>query len=286
MMSPLKMASLVMALLLVSPAFDANGQTESADVAEQVRRLKQADAALKGARYTQAENLLTWLEQNAGPEIREDAALLKAEYWLVQGRVDLATEATKAIYDRSRNRCRQDNIFGWIAYSKQELNEAVLNLASATARCPANIGSWNLLGLSLLDKHEYAASRSAFEHALQSEPQNAGLLNNIALTWLVAGDAGAARVILNKAQLLASDNPAIRANYDFALAMLGEAPQRGRFESDQQWARRLLNAGEGAKKSGNDELATSMFSRAVMLLDHFDSRAWQVAGRSERKISQ
>ncbi len=273
-------------LTLTLPAYEAKGQTEPADLTEQVMRLKQADAALKGARYAEAENLLSWLEQNARPEIREDAALLRAEYWLAQRRVDLASAAIKAMRDRSRNRCRQDSVLGWIAYSKQEMNEAVLNLANATARCPANTGSWNFLGLSLLEKREYTASRSAFEHALQSDPENAGLLNNMALTWLEAGDAAAARVILQRAQLSAPDNPAIRANYDFALAMLGEAPQRTQFEFDQQWAHRLLNAGEGAKQSGNDKLAISMFSRAVILLDHFDSRAWQIAERSERKTGQ
>ena len=122
-------------------------------------------------------------------------SVIESRYWLAQRRVDLGGAAIKAMRDRSRNRCRQDSVLGWIAYSKQDMNEAVLNLANATARCPANTGRQSLPFIPAR-KVRHTASRSAFEYALQSDPENAGLLNNMALTWLEAGDAAAARVIL------------------------------------------------------------------------------------------
>ena len=125
------------------------------------------------------------------------------------------------------------------------MNEAVLN-GECDRLLPGQSGS-SISRFILLEKREYTASRSAFEHALQSGPEKTDLLYNMALTWLEAGDAAAARVILKRAQLSAPDNPAIE-RIMIRAATLGDAPSETEFRSHQQWAHRLLNAGEGAKQ--------------------------------------
>lgn len=267
---------LVLATIAIPCPAYANAQPNDMPVAD-IRYLMEADAAIKSGRYIQAEQMLALLKNDARPSLRDDVALLHAEYYSAEGRLAEAVAALAEIKDKGRNACRQDSMRGWVARKQGDASQSILFLVRAVKACPDDVGAWNLLGLAFAEKGEIAASREAFERALALSPQQSGLLNNYALVLLQAGDAGAASQKLGEA--LAADplSPAIIANRDFVNAILGSKPIRVPGETETQWANRLLSAGTGAQVGQNAVLAKSLFSQAVLLLDHFDAKAWSVA---------
>lgn len=267
---------LILATIAIPCPAYANAQPNDVPVAD-IRYLMEADAAIKNGRYVQAEQMLALLKNDMHPSLHDDVALLHAEYYSAEDRLADAAAALAEIKDKGRNACRQDSMRGWVAGKQGDTSKSILFLVRAVKACPDDVGAWNLLGLAFAEKGEIAASREAFERALALSPQQSGLLNNYALVLLQAGDAGAASQKLGEA--LAADplNPAIIANRDFVNAILGSKPIRVPNETEAQWANRLLSAGTGAQVGQNAVLAKSLFSQAVLLLDHFDAKAWSVA---------
>jgi Flp pilus assembly protein TadD len=258
--------------------YPAHAETDSGDAASaDIQYLLATDAAIKNGRYVQAQQMLSWLKDNAHKSLNDDVALLHAEYYSVEGRVADVTAALAEINDKGRNACRQDSIRGWIAGKQGDASRSILFLARATTICPDDVGAWNLLGLAFAEKGEVAASREAFEKALSLSPRQPGLLNNYALALLQSGETKTASQKLEQALAIDPANPAIIANRDFVNAMLGRKPVRTADETEAQWANRLLSAGNGARAGQNQALTTALFSQAVLLLDHFDERAWGIA---------
>ncbi len=259
------------------PAYaEANSETPPpADI----QYILATDAAIKNGRYVQAQQMLSWLKDNAHRSLHDDVALLHAEYYSIEGRLADVATALAEINDKGRNACRQDSMRGWLAGKEGDTSRSILFLARATHICPDDVGAWNLLGLALAEKGEIAASREAFEKALGLSPAQPGLLNNYALALLQSGETKAASQKLEQALMIDPANPAITANSDFVNAMLGRKPVRAANETEAQWANRLLSAGNGARAGQNGVLTTALFSQAVLLLDHFDERAWGMASQ-------
>lgn len=241
--------------------------------------LQQADQAIRDGRLVQAEHMIEWLDQNPDAVSDDDLALIKAEYAIAGNDISGATSAIDMIKDISRNICRQNSARGWVAVNKGELNKAILSLASAAKHCPDDAGIWNFLGLAFVMKGETAAAAQAFEQALQLAPDNAELINNHALALVQRGELSLAMQQLDAATAKAPENHLILANRDFVSGMLGRMPVRNALDSDSVWSNRLVNAGKGAKAAERTPEATALFSRALLLLDHFDVTVWSAIAK-------
>jgi Flp pilus assembly protein TadD len=243
--------------------------------------LQQTDEAIKSGRFVQAGQMLVWLEQQADPSFQDDVALLRAEYAISTGNDADAAGAVAKISDKSRNGCRQNAVRGWVAGKQNDLNRSILLLARASGMCPEDVGIWNLLGLAFINKGEASAGIDALEQAMALSPNVPGLMNNYALALVQAGDYEAALRYLDNALILETRNPLIVRNRDFVLGMTGQMPQRKTGEGDAVWAQRLINSGNGANSLQRDSVATATFAQAILLLDHFDEKAWAIANGAQ-----
>jgi tetratricopeptide (TPR) repeat protein len=269
----MKLGSLVIILsVMTSPAANA-GNGDSVAVGAELY-LQQADQALREGRLVQAEHMIEWLDQNAGSVSKDDLALVKAEYAIARNDVSGAASSVDMITDASRNICRQYSARGWVAANKNQLDKAISALARAAENCPEDAGIWNLLGLTFIGKGETAAAKEAFEQAILRAPDSPELINNYALTMVQQGELTLAMQQLAGAAKIAPHNHLILANRDFVSGMMGRAPVREQHDSDASWSERLINTGKGAKAAARAPEAKALFSRALLLLDHFDDSVW------------
>lgn len=259
-------------MAVVSMAAHAEGDDLTSISAEIY--LQKADKALREGRLTQAELMINWLDQNSASVSNEDLALVKAEFAIIRNDIAGASAALDNIQDKSRNLCRQDTARGWIAANLNALDPAILAFANAARNCPSDAGIWNLLGLVLIKKGETAAGKEAFEQALMVMPDNPELLNNHALALVQQGELQLAKQQLDKAVKVSPGNHLIAANQDFVSGMIGQTPIRNQQNTDAIWSERLVSIAKGAKAAERGPQATALFSRAVLLLDHFDNDVW------------
>ncbi len=248
--------------------------------------LEQAGNAISGGRYVQAKEMLSQVPQDMPAMYADEAALLRTELSVAQDNVGDASLALSQVGNHSHAQCRQDSVRGWLAAKKGDVNRSILLLANVTMLCPKDVQSWNLLGLAFIEKGEAAAALDAFNQALALAPEHPALLNNLALAQIASAQLNVAEQNLARALRFEPGNTAIAANHDYVLAMRGKLPSRHEGETDQAWAMRLLYAGEGAREVSNAPMASAMFAQAVLLLDHFDPKAWQRAREYKADAAQ
>ncbi len=254
--------------------------------AQMPRFLEQANTAIRGGRYVQAKEMLDQLPQDMPDIYADEAALLRTELFVAEDNEGGASLALSQIGNRAHAQCRQDSARGWIAGKKGDVNRSILLLANITILCPKDVQLWNLLGLAFIEKGEADAALDAFNQALVLAPEHPALLNNLALAQIALTQLNAAELNLERALRLEPGNTAIAANHEYAVAMQGKIPSRQQGETDQAWATRLLYAGEGAREASNAPMASAMFAQAVLLLDHFDPKAWQRAREHKASPAQ
>jgi Flp pilus assembly protein TadD len=236
--------------------------------------MRQADAALRDGRVTQAGQMIAWLERNGDRIASDDIALLKAEYAIAEHDLPKAKTALAAIKEPTRNICRVASARGWIAALDAALNDAIVAFATATRNCPRDASNWNLLGLVFVRKGETMAAREAFGNALMLAPHEPEILNNHALALLQNGELELASNQLEAAAHYAPDNSLILANLDFVAGMRGIASYRKSTDSDADWSSRLINIAKGAKAASRSPQANALFARALLTLEHFDESVW------------
>lgn len=266
--------SLFFLLLLLFVSSAVTAQNNVASIVDQEFYLKQADAALRDGRVTQAGHMIAWLEQNGDRIASDDVALLKAEYAIAGMDLPTAKAALASVKEPTRNICRTASVRGWIAAHEAALDDAIVALGSAARNCPRDAGVWNLLGLVFIQKGETAAAREAFGHALILAPNEPDILNNHALALLQNGEVELASEQLETAARHAPDNRLILANSDFVAGMRGAVPDRRQEDSDAEWSVRLIDIAKGAKAASRSPQANALFSRALLILDHFDESVW------------
>ena len=279
-------ATLLLSASWSAPSFSSMARANGVAAArpDAASLFEQIDTATRAGRLVQADAMLTWLEKYDSTVSASLVALHRAEYNMVKGEVAAAATALSRVGVDDGNACRRSRLLGWIAGKSAEWNKAILKLADAIEQCGDDASLWNLLGLALLGKGEYAAGLEAFESALILQPQHPGLLNNKALALAGAGRHDAALTDLQMALGTAPDDPSIRNNLDYLSGVLGIAPIRSDNDSDAIWAVRLARTGEGARDADRGRNAMAYFANAALLSDRFDAQIWaQGASMQDQK---
>jgi Flp pilus assembly protein TadD len=236
--------------------------------------LQQIDAATRTGRLVQAEAMLSELERGGSTVATGKVALHRAEFYMAKGDATNAADALYLADDDSAYGCRHSRLSGWIAGKKSDWNTAILKLSDAVENCSDDASLWNLLGLALIGKREFAASLEAFDSALILLPNHPGLLNNRALALVSDGKHEAAMLDLRRAAIANPGDVSIRDNIDYLSGVLGIALVRDERGSDASWAARLTKAGEGARDANRSDNATAYFANAALLSDRFDAQVW------------
>jgi Flp pilus assembly protein TadD len=246
--------------------------------------LQQINAATRTGRLVQAEAMLNEIERVDATVATGRVALHRAEFYMAKGDANQAEAALHMADDDSAYGCRHSRLSGWIAGKKSEWNTAILKLSDAVEKCSDDAPLWNLLGLALIGKREFAASLEAFDSALILLPSHPSLLNNRALALVSDGKHEAAMMDLQRAAIANPGDVSIRDNIDYLSGVLGVAPVRGERDGDASWAVRLTRTGEGARDANLGDNATAYFANAALLSDRFDAQVWtQGLSKTERK---
>jgi len=260
--------------LALTAAAGLSAQSDESALRAKMLYLQQVDVAIKEGRLTQAEQMIAVLEQSGSRTFADDLRLLKAEFYIAHMDVVSASMALSNIQNRERNICRVGSAMGWVAANQQAFDDAIVALARATKHCSDDAGAWNLLGLAFIGKGETMAARDAFAEAMLRAPDNAQLMNNLALAALQDGAVDTALHALRRAAEINPLNRVISANRNFVAGMAGLVPEREKGESDADWSAKLLQYAQGAKSASRKLQATALFSRAILTLDRFDEAVW------------
>ncbi len=263
------------AVWTVDPVWAASPNDSEPSTADAHYLLEQADAAIGAGRLVQADTMLTKLEFGTVSNGDSMLAFTRAKYHVANGNVDAAAESMAQVDPANVDRCQHESVSGWMTTEQKRWNKAIVHLSSAVEACGDVPILWNLLGLALSGKGEFAAAIEAFDSALASRPDHSALLNNRALARMGNAEPHAALADLTRAISHDPTNVAVRSNIDYLSGLLGQPLSRQPADTDSIWALRMARAGEGAKDGARKADANAYFAKAAMLMDRFDPQIWQ-----------
>lgn len=237
--------------------------------------LEDADAALQGGRWVEAEALLHRYAEQATDADRAAASLLNAELLIATGHPGDALAILRTAGAADRNPCRFAAAQGSALLLTGAPVEADHALQTMSSACQADPAYWRAAGNVALELRQPAGAVAAFRRALGLEPQSSVISNDLAVALLAAGRPLEAVNLLAPLLGRNPEDPELRVNLDFALGMLGRSPARMPSDSDDFWSRRLQFAGAGARQTGRLTLAQSLIGQAVKERPRYDADLWQ-----------
>lgn len=148
----------------------------------------------------------------AAPSGQKDAVAGKSTPADLEGSIRLAqTQRAAGHYDDAIHTASQLMLvagddprvsaeYGKALAQKGRAQDAVEFLNRALQLAPGDWTLYSALGVSYDQLGNQVAARAAYEHALALKPDEASVLNNYALSRMLAGDAGGAKILMARAQ--------------------------------------------------------------------------------------
>lgn len=165
-----------------------------------------------------------------------------------------------------------------------DLAGAAALLDRATRTTDASWRAWNAQGIVADFQRDWDAADTAFQRALALAPDRAEIFNNVGWSLLLQGRWGEGEAMLERAASLDPKLQRAANNLELARTALSEGlPERGRDESEADWAARLNDAGVVAKLQGDEQKAVAAFTRALEARSEWFVRAannLELAGRT------
>lgn len=231
--------------------------------------------AIEAGRLVQARTMLASriLAEREGAS--PDFDILSAELALAERRDAQALAAFKDLDQRGISDCRVQAGLGFSLMREQKAGEALSHLHAATKACPGNWRAWNALGVAFDLAHDWHKSAEAYETAFQLTEDRAAIMNNYGFSLLLQRQFTEAARLFAAAARAEPGNQRYANNADIARTMAGEpltaiGPDRG---NQQEWARRLNNAGYASLLAGRAQDAKAYFSRSLHSSDSYFQRA-------------
>lgn len=147
------------------------------------------------------------------------------------GRADRAAEVAGEALGRFPEDRDLLMTYGLAQISAGRPQEALQPLAMLAQADAQNWRARSALGAALDQLGRYPEARRAYEEALALAPDNAGVLTNMGVSHIMAGEAAEAEAVLRRAVALAGAPAEARQNLAIALAL------QGRFEEAEQLVR-------------------------------------------------
>ncbi len=162
-----------------------------------------------------------------------EAARHFAESLRKGGRSERAAQVASDALARFPNDTALLYTYGLAQIGAQQPQEALRPLALVAQADPQNWHARSALGAALDQLGRFTDARRAYQEALALQPDNPGVLTNLGVSHLMAGDPEAAEPILRQASVLPNAPPEARQNLAIALALqgrFGEAEQLQRVD--------------------------------------------------------
>lgn len=157
------------------------------------------------------------LPHNLDGEIRR-AQLLRAA-----GDLEGATHALAQLMLVAPDDPRVVGEYGKVLVQEGRTTEAKAFLQRAVELQPDNWTFYSALGVACDQAKQRTAAAAAYEHALALKPGEPTVLNNYAMSEMLAGHLDRAQTLLHEAEAHGADNPKIAANLAMIGAMRGKA---------------------------------------------------------------
>jgi len=204
----------VLSLLLLSACASTPDTAKSADAAP----AKQTDAAPdpNADVATIAKDLPTTL----------DGEIKRAQLLRGKGDFEDATRALAQLMLVAPDDPRVVGEYGKVLAQTGHSQDALPFLQRAAAMEPKDWTIYSALGVVYDQLDDRTHAKLAYEHALTVAPGQPTVLNNFAVSRMLAGDLSGARQMLAEASAHQSDNPKIASNLDMLASMQSQAPAK------------------------------------------------------------
>lgn len=190
-----------------------------------------------------------------------EAAQKFAEALRKGGRYDRAAQIAGEALNRFPDDRPLLTTYALAQLAQRHPQEALRPLAMVAASEPQNWRARSAMGAALDQLGRYDEARRAYQEALAISPNEPGVMTNLGVSHIMAGEAEAAEPILRQAAALPNAPPQARQNLAVALALMG------RFAEADQLQRADLPAAQAAS---NTAYLRSLLS---------DPRRWGDVGR-------
>jgi len=170
-------------------------------------------AGLAGyANFAQADEAPDAASASATPSVNLDDELAKAHALRLQGNYDDATRLLAQLILFAPTDGRVVGEYGKVLAQEGQSKDAVQFLQHAISLQGDDWTFYSALGVAYDQLDDRADARAAYEHALAMKPGESTVLNNLAVSRMLAGDLDGAQQYLQQAQASGGSNPKVASN--------------------------------------------------------------------------
>lgn len=181
------------------------------------------------------EDMLTqmtfWAQEYAAQPNDLEAARRFSEVLRAGGRNERAAQVAGEALGRHDNDAELLRTLGLSYIGARRPQESLRPLALAARADERDWRSRSALGVALDQLGRFVEARRAYQEALTIQPDEAGVLTNLGVSHLMAGEPAEAEAILRQASALPNAPPAARQNLALAVGL------QGRFDEAEQLER-------------------------------------------------
>jgi len=185
-------------------------------------------ASVNGAAAASAETTATPLMSTADSAANFpgtlDGEIRRAQQLRASGNLDEAAHSLAQLMLVAPDDARVVGEYGKVLVEQGRAEGGEQFLTRAVALQASDWTLYSALGVAYDQLDQRDKARLAYEHALTLSPNNPAVLNNLAVSRMLAGDYAGAQRFLSQAQAQGTSNPKIVNNFEKLASLRGPAP--------------------------------------------------------------
>jgi Flp pilus assembly protein TadD len=191
-----------------------------------------------------------------------DGEIRRAQQLRSKGDLDDASEALSQLMIIAPDDPRVVGEYGKVLAQKGDSQDGLAFLKRAVQLQPKDWTLYSALGVTYDQLDDHGNARTAYEHALSLKPGEASVLNNYAVSRMLAGDLTGAKRLLNEASAHGSDNPKIANNM---ATLSGMKPSGGNDSAATASTASMAHVASAPPKPVNRHVVTQSVPPAVVM---------------------
>jgi Flp pilus assembly protein TadD len=148
-----------------------------------------------------------------------DSEIARAKQQRVAGDLNGAAHTLSQLMLVAPDDPRVVSEYGKVMVSRGHSDDAIAFLKRGLELQPDDWTLYSAIGIAYDQKNDYADAKTAYDRALQIRPGNPAVLNNYAMSRMLAGDLHAAQSLIAQAQATGGADPKIVHNVELMAAL-------------------------------------------------------------------